>query len=86
MASGRRPRGQYLTASLTLTHLVSQGESDSDEDDIEEVEEDEEPFVRYSGPFNQLVDDIHQAVDTWDQWEPTNMTEMMLKGSVDATT
>ena len=38
---------------------------------------------RYSGPFNQLVEDIHQAVDTWAKWEPTNLTETMLKSAID---
>jgi hypothetical protein len=61
-----------------------QGDSDSeDEDAIEEVDESESPFSRYTGSFNQLTEDIHQAVDTWDTWEPTNMTECMLKGSID---
>ena len=60
-----------------------QDDTDSDEDDIQEVDEDESPFCRYTGPFNQLVSDIHQAVDTWDQWEPSNMTERMLKASID---
>ena len=60
-----------------------QDESDSDESDIEEVEEDDEPFVRYTGPPDKLADDIHQAVDTWDEWEPQNPTEKLLKAAID---
>jgi hypothetical protein len=57
--------------------------SDSDESDIEEVDEDDEPFVRYTGPPDKLADDIHQAVDTWDEWEPQNPTEKLLKAAID---
>jgi len=60
-----------------------QDSDDSDEDSIEEVDEEDEPFVRYTGPSDKLADDIHQAVDTWDEWEPTNPTEKLLKSAID---
>ena len=63
-----------------------QDDSESDDETIIEVDEDESPFIRYAGPpGNQLVDDIHHAVDTWGEWEPTNMTESMLMGSINST-
>ncbi len=59
-------------------------DSDSEEDDVEEVDEDESPFSRYSGPQNKFVDDVHAAVDTWDEWDPGNPTEILLKNAVDS--
>lgn len=81
---------KYCTRNMVGKHIGTmfpelQGETDSDEDDIEEVDEEESPFVRYTGPFNQLVHDIHQAVDTWAEWVPSNMTESLLKGAVEQT-
>ena len=64
----------------------SEGESDgeSDSDSVVEVDEEEEPFTRYTGD-DKLMNDIHQAVDTWDQWIPESPIERMLKDSVDVT-
>jgi hypothetical protein len=78
---------KYAARNVTGKHIGTmfpelQG-SDSDESDIEEVDDDDDPFVRYTGPSNQLVDDVHQAVDTWDEWEPQNPTEVLLKAAVD---
>jgi hypothetical protein len=64
-----------------------EGESsggDEDDDSIEEVDEDEEPFVRYSGE-DSLMKDIHIAVDTWESWIPVSPIEIMLKDSLDKT-
>jgi hypothetical protein len=79
---------KYCARNLVGKHVGTmfpelQDETDSDEDDIEEVDEDDEPFVRYSGPSDKLADDVHQAVDTWDDWEPLNPTEALLKAAVD---
>jgi hypothetical protein len=57
-------------------------ESESDDDSIEEVEEDEEPFVKYSGD-DKFLNDVNEAADTWDTWTPTNLIETMLKDSID---
>jgi len=59
-------------------------ESDSEESDIECVDEDEEPFTRYSGD-DQILNDINQANDTWDSWIPESPIESMLKDSIDKT-
>ena len=60
-------------------------DEEEDESDSEElVDEEDEPFTRYSGD-DKLMNDINQANDTWDQWIPTNPTERMLKDSVDKT-
>ncbi len=57
-------------------------ESDDDEDSIEEVDEEEEPFVKYSGD-DKFLNDVNEAADTWDTWTPTNLIETMLKDSID---
>ncbi len=64
--------------------LYGDSDSESDITDMEEVDEDESPFSRYSGPQNKFVDDIHEAVDTWESWEPQNMTERLLKSAIDS--
>ena len=61
------------------TLFPEDSESDSGSD-LEVVDEDDEPFVRYSGD-NQLMNDINQAVDTWEEWEPTSPIECMLRDS-----
>lgn len=59
-----------------------QDESDSDEDDIEVIEEDEENcFTRYSGD-NETMNKVNEAYDNWEQWEPTNPIEKMLQDAV----
>ncbi len=59
-------------------------ESDSEElSDVEEVDEDEEPFTRYEGADPQLIA-VNRAYDTWNEWEPTNPIEKLLKNAVDS--
>lgn len=56
---------------------------DSDEDcEIEVVDEDDEPFTRYSGD-DQLMNDINRAHDTWVSWVPNSPAEQLLKSSID---
>ena len=62
----------------------SDDDDDEDEDSIEEVDEDEEPFVKYSGD-DKFMNDVNEAADTWDSWTPTNLIEIMLKDSIDKT-
>lgn len=51
--------------------------------DIEEVDEDEEPFTRYSGD-DELMNSINKAFDEWDSWEPYSPLEKLLKGAIDS--
>lgn len=58
-------------------------ESDSDEsDDIDLVDEDEEPFTRYEGQ-DELFIRVNQAYDNWESWEPQSPVENMLKNAID---
>lgn len=61
----------------------SENESDSDESDIEVVDETQDDFTRYEGS-EQLFIDMNEAFDTWDQWAPESPIEKMLKDSVDS--
>jgi hypothetical protein len=61
---------------------IYEQESDSDEEcDFEVVDEDDEPFTRYSGD-SQLMNDINNSHDTWDSWVPNSPAEMLLKSSI----
>jgi hypothetical protein len=62
---------------------VSDSDSDSDSDlDIQTVDESEEPFTRYSGN-DPLMKAINDCYDTWNEWEPSNPIEHMLKDAID---
>jgi hypothetical protein len=50
--------------------------------DMEEVDEAEEPFTRYTGSDPQLLA-VNEAHDTWAQWEPQSPVEKMLKNAID---
>ena len=57
-------------------------ESDSDES-FEEVDEDDEPFTRYTGS-DEWCTRMNEAVDTWAEWEPSSPGEQMLKRAIDS--
>ena len=65
----------------TLFPELQEEGSDGDSD-IEEVDEDDEPFTRYQGTEQQLLD-VNECYDTWDQWVPTNTVEKWLKNAID---
>lgn len=66
----------------TLFPEIYEQESDSDEDcEFEVVDEDDEPFTRYSGD-DQLMNDINKAYDSWDLWVPNSPAEQLLKSSI----
>ena len=68
----------------TLFPEDSESEGEEDSESEGEVDEEEDPFIRYSGD-DKLMNDINQAVDTWNSWTPTSPIEYMLKDSVDKT-
>ena len=66
--------------------LFPEDEEDSDEDSdddgsIEEVDESEDPFTRYQGD-DEFMNKINTAVDGWDEWDPANPIEILLKEAV----
>jgi histone H3/H4 len=60
-------------------------ESESDEEDLEEVDESEEPFTRYEGS-EELFVNMNRCADTWDSWEPESPIERILKSAADKAT
>jgi histone H3/H4 len=67
----------------TLFPELQDSGEDSECSDVEEVDEDEEPFTRYEGLDPQLVA-VNQAYDTWSEWVPTSPIEKLLKNAVDS--
>jgi hypothetical protein len=57
-------------------------DEEEEEEEIEETEEDEEPFTRYEGDDPQMKL-VNEMSDTWDDWEPDNMMQTMLKMAID---
>jgi hypothetical protein len=59
-------------------------ESESDEEDIETVDDDDEPFKRYEGSDPECIAyKMNQCADTWDDWEPETPAEQALKNAVE---
>lgn len=80
---------KYTAQHEVGTHIGSlfpeiYDESSSDEEsDVEIVDEDDEPFTRYSGDSDEWCIKINRAYDSWDDWEPTCTAEMLLKNAID---
>lgn len=79
---------KYCARNLVGKHigtLFPEGDSDSDsvsDGSVTEVDDEEEPFTRYSGD-DKIMNDVNEAADTWDSWIPASPIERMLKDSVD---
>jgi hypothetical protein len=56
-------------------------EEESDEDDIEVVDDQDEPFSRYEGD-DPVYLKVNDAVDTWDSWEPFSPAEIIMKNAL----
>ena len=66
----------------TLFPELADTDSDTDESDIEEVDENDEPFTRYVGD-DETMNEMNKMFDEWDQWEPSSPLEIILKNAVD---
>lgn len=74
------------TQGPLFPELMEEAEDvDSDEEfsDLEEVDEEEEPFTRYQGDDPQM-NAINECYDTWDSWVPASPLEKMLKSAIDS--
>ena len=72
--------GKQIGTLFPEDESESGNESDSG-DSLEVVDEEDEPFTRYTGD-DSLMNDINQASDTWDTWIPSSPMESMLKDSI----
>ena len=72
------------TTGSMYPEIYRDDEEEESDEEMEVVSEDECPsFERYSGndvTFNQVND----AYDRWDSWEPQNPTEHMLKNAINS--
>lgn len=66
----------------TLFPEIYEDSDSEDEDDIKVVDDDDEPFTRYTGTDEWCIK-MNQAVDTWDTWEPFSPVEVVLKNAID---
>ena len=58
------------------------GEDEDEDEDMETVDEDEEPFVRYSGT-NKIMLKINKSYDNWSSWNPESPLEKRFKEAID---
>jgi hypothetical protein len=73
---------RYQVGVDTGSILPEESDSDSDSEyEFETVDEDDEPFTRYTGD-DDLMNKINECHDTWTEWEPSNKMEEMLKDAV----
>lgn len=62
--------------------IFSDSDSESETDsELEMVDEDDEPFTRYTGD-NELLMAVNECFDTWESWEPTSPAQIMLKDAI----
>ena len=85
MKYGMRYAARHVTGNKVCSFFpeIYEESSDSDESDVEVVEETQEDFTRYEGS-EQLFNDMNEAYDTWNDWVPQSPIEKMLKESVDS--
>ncbi len=62
---------------------IYEEESSDEEDDIEVVDDEDEPFTRYTGT-DELYVKMNEVYDTWDQWEPYSPAEKLVKNAIDS--
>lgn len=53
-------------------------------DMADEVDDNDEPFVRYTGNCDDLLLKMNEVHDTWDSWEPETPAERMIKNAIDS--
>jgi hypothetical protein len=82
MKYGMRYAAKNIAGKQIGTLFPELQDEDEDEDSIEEVDEDDEPFTRYTGE-DQIMSDINKAYDEWENWEPFSPLEKMLKSAID---
>lgn len=56
-------------------------ESGSEMESEDSCSDSEEQFTRYDG-VDEVMLSVNQAYDTWNTWVPVNMTESMLRDSI----
>ena len=66
------------------SHFPDMYDEEESDEEIEVVnEEDEESFQPYEGA-SKLMNNINEAYNQWENWEPTNPSETILKNAIDS--
>jgi hypothetical protein len=59
-------------------------EEESDEEDsVEVVDDNDEPFKRYQGTDDETCMKMNESYDLWDSWEPLTPVEIMIKNAIE---
>lgn len=58
-------------------------QSSSWADEVEDADESEEPFVRYTGT-EELYVKMNEIYDTWSEWVPETPAEQAIKNAIDS--
>lgn len=80
---------KYAAMSTVGKHIGShfpeiyEDESESDEDDVEIVDDSDEQFTRYDGN-EELFVKMNESFDTWDSWNPESPVEIMIKNAIES--
>ncbi len=77
--------GKYI-GTLFPEDEDEEDSSDSDgslDDDVEVVDDTDEPFTRYTGDEDDTCVQINNAYDTWDSWEPYSPAERAIKNAIE---
>ena len=72
----------FKTTPEFMTQFNFEDDEEDDDDDPRVVDEDDEPFVRYSGK-DKIMNDINNAYDIWDTWVPQSPLQKRFKEAVD---
>lgn len=80
MYTARNVAGKHVGS---LFPEIYEEDDESSESSSETVDEDEEPFTRYTGD-EELYVKMNQCYDTWDDWVPESPLEQALKNAVNA--
>jgi hypothetical protein len=75
---------KYTAMNFQSTpEIMDQFNSDEeDDDDMEVVDEEDDPFVRYSGK-DKIMKKINTAYDNWETWVPQSPIQKRFKDAVD---
>ncbi len=77
----RHVTGKHI--GTLFPELQQDSESDSEGSNAESDDSDEPPFTGYTGD-DETLKKVNECFDTWDDWVPLNLTEQMLKKSIDS--
>jgi hypothetical protein len=65
--------------------IYDESESDDDEENqVEILDDDEEPFTRYEGS-EEVFTEMNRVYDEWTEWNPETPAEILLRDAIEKT-